>query len=59
MPHNISIYAHDTQREPSFAGEILVGVDRLRYELPALVAGRYVFVCDVHPTTMRGTLVAS
>lgn len=59
VPHNISIYADDTQREPSFAGEIFVGVDRLRYELPALVAGRYVFVCDVHPTTMRGTLVAS
>ena len=27
-----------------------------KYAVPALPAGTYTFVCQVHPTTMKGTL---
>lgn len=59
VPHNLSIYADDAMQDPVFTGELVVGFDRVRYELPPLPAGRYAFACDVHPTSMRGSLVAA
>jgi hypothetical protein len=31
-----------------FRGSVIVGVARITYRIPALSAGRYVFVCEVH-----------
>jgi plastocyanin len=38
-----------------FRGPIIVGVDSITYDLPPLAAGRYVFLCEVHPF-MHGIL---
>ena len=38
-----------------FKGEIFSGVATKVYDVPALDAGSYAFVCTVHPT-MTGTL---
>jgi plastocyanin len=40
-----------------FKGEIFPGVETRDYQVPALAAGEYPFVCTVHPT-MTGTLTA-
>ena len=32
------------------------GPKKVSYAVPALAAGAYPFVCEVHPTTMTGTL---
>ncbi len=55
IPHNVSIYRGD---ERVFEGEIFPGVGTRDYIVPALEPGEYRFVCDVHPDTMVGTLVA-
>jgi plastocyanin len=56
VAHNVSIYGRDG--EPLFTGEISAGPRVTEYSIPALAAGRYRFVCDVHPQQMTGTLVA-
>ena len=38
-----------------FKGDIFPGVETRPYSVPALQAGAYKFVCDVHPN-MTGTL---
>ena len=53
--HNLSIYESKGGDE-LFKGEIIDGGDDITYEIPALEAGTYWFQCDVHPTTMTGTL---
>jgi plastocyanin len=40
-----------------FKGELVTGVAQKTYDVPALPAGSYTFVCTVHPT-MTGTLEA-
>jgi plastocyanin len=56
VAHNVSIYRRDG--EALFTGEIFTGPRVKEYAIPALAAGRYQFVCDVHPQQMTGTLVA-
>ena len=56
VPHNVSIYRRDG--EPLFTGEVFTGPRVIEYAIPALAAGSYQFVCDVHPQQMTGTLVA-
>jgi plastocyanin len=34
------------------------GPEKRSYPVPALAAGAYSFVCEVHPSTMTGTLTA-
>jgi plastocyanin len=34
-----------------------LGPKKVSYAVPALPAGTYTFMCQVHPTTMKGTLV--
>jgi plastocyanin len=58
VPHNIAIYTDDTAAESLFIGELVTGPATIDYELPALDAGEYYFRCDVHPTTMVGTVTA-
>ncbi|HVA86675.1 MAG TPA: cupredoxin domain-containing protein, partial [Candidatus Saccharimonadales bacterium] len=53
IPHNIEI--KDASGASKFKGEIVTGVTTINYSIPALTAGTYTFVCDVHPN-MTGTL---
>jgi mono/diheme cytochrome c family protein/plastocyanin len=53
IPHNIAI--HDANGAELFKGEIITGPAQATYDVPALKAGTYTFVCSVHPN-MTGTL---
>jgi plastocyanin len=53
IPHNVEI--KDATGASSFKGEIITGPAKALYQVPALAAGNYTFVCDVHPD-MTGTL---
>ncbi len=53
VPHNIDI--KDASGAVKFKGEIVTGPKVVVYTVPALAAGTYGFVCDVHPS-MTGTL---
>lgn len=55
VPHNVEI--KDAGNQSVFMGEIFNGVGTRDYSVPALPAGRYTFVCTVHPN-MTGTLTA-
>jgi len=59
QPHNFSVYTTEGG-DPIAEGEIINGPDAtVDIEIPALEAGEYFFVCDVHSTVeaMTGTLV--
>jgi plastocyanin len=51
--HNVHIKKPDGS--DAFKGEFVTGVTTKVYQVPALPAGTYPFVCDVHPS-MTGTL---
>jgi plastocyanin len=51
-PHNVDI--RDAAGAEVFKGEI-VSSSKVTYEVPALAAGTYPFLCDVHPD-MKGTI---
>jgi cytochrome c oxidase subunit 2 len=53
VPHNVQIL--DANGGSAFKGEIFNGVATKDYSVPALEAGTYKFVCDVHPN-MTGEL---
>ena len=53
IPHNVEI--KDASGGSKFKGDIFPGVAAKDYQVPALAAGTYTFVCDVHPN-MTGTL---
>ena len=52
-PHNVEI--KDASGQSVFKGEIFNGVAVKTYDVPALAAGAYQFICTVHPN-MIGTL---
>jgi plastocyanin len=54
-PHNVEI--KDASGASLFKGAIINGVASTTYDVPALKAGTYTFVCSVHPN-MTGTLTA-
>lgn len=56
VPHNVSI--SDDAGAVVLTGEVFNGVATRTYSVPALKAGTYPFVCDVHPD-MTGTLTAA
>jgi len=51
-PHNIEL--KDASGGVAFKGEVFNGVDTKVYDVPALPAGSYPYVCSVHPN-MTGT----
>jgi plastocyanin/mono/diheme cytochrome c family protein len=52
IPHNVEILQDGRS---VWKGELFNGVETRTYDVPALPAGTYEFVCTVHPN-MRGTL---
>jgi plastocyanin len=54
-PHNVSIYKDEALSQKVFGQDPFGGPASQTYAIPALAAGSYVFVCDVH-RDMRGTL---
>lgn len=55
VPHNVEI--KDEGGASVFTGEIFNGVETRTYDVPAIPAGGYTFICTVHPN-MTGTLTA-
>ena len=55
IPHNVAIHEETPTGPEVWVGEIFNGVETRTYEVPALPAGTYGFVCTVHPN-MTGTL---
>jgi plastocyanin len=53
-PHNIAI--SDASGARVFKGDI-VSSSKVTYQVPALAAGTYSFICEVHPD-MKGTITA-
>ena len=53
-PHNVAI--SDAAGGSVFKGEIVSG-KQVAYQVPALAAGAYTFICEVHPN-MKGTITA-
>jgi plastocyanin len=53
VPHNVEI--KDANGQVMFKGDIFNGVEVREYQVPALPAGTYQFLCTVHPN-MVGTL---
>ena len=58
ITHNVSVYADVALQRRLFEGVLFNGPATRWYPIPALAAGTYVFVCDLHPT-MTGRLRAS
>ena len=54
-PHNVSIHVGSAGGQQVFMGKIVTGPITEIYDVPALAAGTYAFVCSVHPN-MTGTL---
>jgi len=54
-PHNVAIHKDNASGAEVFKGEIITGPATTTYDVPALDAGTYAFVCSVHPN-MTGTL---
>jgi plastocyanin len=54
-PHNVSIYT-EQGGDQLFGGEIIPGPEQIDYDIPPQEPGEYFFQCDVHPTTMTGTV---
>ncbi len=57
IPHNVAIHEGTPTGPAVWTGEIFSGVETRTYDVPALPAGTYGFVCTVHPN-MTGTLTA-
>lgn len=60
VPHDLAVYRSGPPANDEVAKTpIAPGLTTQRLRVPALAAGRYFYQCDVHPTTMTGTLVVS
>ena len=60
VQHNVVIFGEDPAVNPQaaalFTGELITGPLQSAYDVPALSAGTYFFHCEVHPSTMVGTI---
>ena len=60
VQHNVVIFQGSSDTGPQvFSGSLLTGPAKTTYHVPALSAGTYYFHCEVHPTTMFGTITVS
>jgi plastocyanin/uncharacterized membrane protein (DUF485 family) len=60
VPHNVVVFEEDPAANPQaatlFSGALTTGPLQTTYDVPPLAAGSYFFNCQVHPTTMIGTV---
>ena len=56
QPHNVVIQKSDGSLVPMGDTAFFTGPATKTYQVPALPAGKYPFMCQVHPTTMKGTI---
>jgi plastocyanin len=56
VPHNVAIHEGSPTGRELWRGELFAGVETRTYEVPALPAGTYGFICTAHPNVMTGTL---
>jgi plastocyanin len=58
VQHNVVILDPNNNNQPVSMGDtaFFLGPKKVSYAVPALKAGTYQFECQVHPTTMKGTL---
>ena len=55
--HNIEIFSgEEPTGDTVFAGDLVTGPNQATYDVPALDAGTHAFNCEVHPTTMIGSI---
>lgn len=60
VQHNVVIVdGGDAEAPVLFQGELLTGPDAFTYAVDALPEGEFFFFCEVHPTTMTGTMTAA
>jgi plastocyanin len=60
VPHNVVVFdGADAEAPELFAGELITGPAQVDYQLEAVPEGEYFFHCEVHPTTMVGTMTAA
>jgi plastocyanin len=60
VQHNVVIFQGTSDSGPQvFSGALLTGPAKTTYRVPALAAGTYYFHCEVHPTTMFGTITVA
>ena len=56
VPHNLSIYEDDSAEADLYVGAEVAAGATADNEIPALEAGEYFFRCDLHPSSMTGTV---
>lgn len=57
VPHNVGVYTDEGFAEPVFLPDgTITGPARATYGIEPLEEGTYFFRCEVHPTTMTGTI---
>jgi plastocyanin len=63
MQHNVVIFQEDPEKDtgqtPLFTGALVTGPAKTTYRVPVLGEGSYFFHCEVHPSTMKGTITVT
>ncbi len=56
VEHNLSIYENEDAQQDLFLGPNVGPGASVDYDIPAMPEGEYFFRCDLHPTSMVGTV---